>query len=279
MIGRYSSQYTYSNPGKLGQVTCYLSLILLSSPIFAKTSRDIQVRMPTVSLFQIGNASALFSGAIQGEITYRQLKTKGNFGLGTFNNIDGEMVALDGHFYKISQQGETIPVDANWKTPFAELVKFSQHHSLPIVKVNSYAALKQLIKSKLDNHNIPYAIKITGTFHYLKLRSRSQRKALQTIDVMEETYTAENIKGTLVGFWFPDYLLSLTIPAFHFHFIADNRKLSGHVLELKANSVEVSINKIKQIELVFPQTQIYKNANITAATQAKYNNAQMNEHD
>lgn len=248
---------------------CYLSLCLLSSNVSAETQ--------PVSLFQLGNASALFSGAIEGEMTFRQLKSKGDFGLGTFNDIQGEMVALDGNFYKISQKGETLAVDPDWKTPFVELVKFSQNKAVHVEKIDSYATLKKMLASELDNKNIPYAIKVTGTFKFLKLRSRSPRAAGQAQDVREETYSVENMKGTLVGFWFPEYLLSLTVPEFHFHFISDNRKMSGHVLALQAESVKISTNKIKQIDLAFPQTSVYKNTKITAATMNNYQNAQMNE--
>lgn len=271
-----SLQNTFSKNVILVKLPCLIGLMILSCNVSAKTIHEIQQILPTVSLFQLGNASALFSGAIEGNMTYRELQSKGDFGLGTFNGIDGEMVALDGNFYKIRQKGETIPVDPNWKTPFVELVKFSQNKSIHLEKIDNYTILKKLIKSKLDNHNLPYAIKITGTFQFLKLRSRSPRAALQEKDVMEITYYAENMKGTLVGFWFPDYLLTLTVPEFHFHFISDNKKISGHVLELKAKYVDVSENKINQIELMFPQTRVYKDAKITAATADRYNNTQMN---
>ncbi|VVC75399.1 Alpha-acetolactate decarboxylase [Aquicella siphonis] len=254
----------------------YISLFVLSCSVYAGPIHEIRLAAPAVSLFQLGNASALFSGAIEGEITYRQLKTKGDFGLGTFNGIRGEMVALDGNFYKIGQKGETIPVNPDWKTPFVELVTFSQNKAVHFDMVRDYVVLKQSISSKLENKNIPYAIKVTGIFKFLKLRSRSPRVALRTQDVIEETYFVENVKGTLVGFWFPEYLLSLTVPEFHFHFIADDRRLSGHVLELKAENVDVTINRINQIELAFPQTHVYKNAKITAATLDRYNRAQMN---
>lgn len=255
----------------------YISLILLCCSVFASKPHVSKDMKPVVSLFQLGNASALFSGAIEGHMTYRQLKSKGDFGLGTFNGIQGEMVALDGHFYKISQKGKTIPVDPVWKTPFVELVRFTQNESAYFDKINSYAVLKKTITEKLDNKNIPYAVKVTASFQYLKLRSRSPRAALQVSDVIEETYSVRNTKGTLVGFWFPDYLPSLTIPGFHFHFIADDRQMSGHVLEMKADNVNVEINAVNQIELAFPLTRVYKNAIITAATSDRYKRAQMND--
>lgn len=267
----------YRKTIRYSRLAGYLSLLIVNCLIYAKTPREIQNKFRVVSLFQWGNASALFSGAIEGEMTFSELTSKGDFGLGTFNDIDGEMVALDGNFYKIGQKGKTVLALPDWKTPFVELVKFSPNKPLHFNNVSSYVILKQYIQKKFENKNIPYAIKVTGSFNFLKLRSRSARAALQVNDVIEDTYEVNNIKGTLVGFWFPAYLPSLTVPAFHFHFIADNRKISGHVLELNADYADVSINMIDRIELSFPQTLVYKKANIKAATLDKYNTNQMND--
>lgn len=257
------------------KLVCYLGLTVLCCNVYAKSPTEMR-EVSDTSLFQLGSASALLSGGIEGDMTYGQLRSKGDFGLGTFNDIDGEMVALDGNFYKISQKGKTVPVNPGWKTPFVELVEFTQSDDVAFEKIKSFATLKKLLITKLDNKNIPYALKVTGTFQFLKLRSRSQRKAHEVKDVIEETYSIENRSGTLVGFWFPEYLLTLTVPEFHFHFISDDKKVSGHVLELKAEYVKASFNKINQIELVFPKSLVFKNTKITAATLKRYNSSQMN---
>lgn len=249
------------------QIIFCIALLSFNGNVYANT--------PQVSLFQLGNASALFAGAIDGDMNYRQLKKKGSFGLGTFNGIQGEMVAVDGHFYKIGLKGVTTPVDPNWKTPFVELVHFSPAPAFHLGGVANYAQLKPLLTAKMDNKNVPYALQVKGTFTYLKLRSRSPRIALQKNNPIEETYTAENISGTLVGFWFPDYLFNLTVPGFHFHFISKDKKLSGHVLDLQSANLLVSIDKINKIELQFPQTEIYKKAEISAPTIDTYIKSQM----
>lgn len=253
-----------------------LAILLLAGKSFAMSVEESKALMPSVSLYQLGNASALFSGFIEGEMNFQTLMSKGDFGLGTFNDINGELVAVNGKFYKIGQKGVTTLVDPNWKSPFVELVKFKDTNKIHIANVDSYEVLKQTLANKLDNKNIPYAIKVTGTFSYLKLRSRSPRKTTDNNTNIEETYIVNNSKGTLVGYWFPEYLLSLTVPAFHFHFIADNHQLSGHVLALKTTEATVAINKISQIEMAFPQTIAYKEMTINAATVENYQNAQMN---
>jgi acetolactate decarboxylase len=229
------------------------------------------------TLFQVGNASALFSGAIEGDMTIGQLKKHGNFGLGTFNDIQGEMIALDGNVYQIGQHGKTTLVNLNWKTPYAEIMTFTPKSFVNLNKIENYKQLKHIIDSKFHNKNVPYALQITGHFDYLKLRSRSPRSVLQTKSIIEETYIFNHISGTLVGYWFPEYLLNLTVPGFHLHFISDDKKRSGHVLDVKIADGQYALKEIDKIELQFPQTEIYANAHIVAPTFSTYKNAQLYE--
>jgi acetolactate decarboxylase len=50
-------------------------------------------------LTQVSTIDAILNGLYDGVITYRDLKEHGDFGIGTFEGLDGEMVALDGNFY------------------------------------------------------------------------------------------------------------------------------------------------------------------------------------
>ncbi len=228
-----------------------------------------------MSLFQYGNASALISGATEGDMTYRELKSKGNFGLGTFNGTSGEMVALNGEFYHIGQNGKTTPVDLNWKTPYVELIYFSKNKSYPLQHIANYNIFKELILNSFDTKNIPYALQIKGYFNSLELRSRSPRAAHQTKNIIEKKYIIKNISGTLVGFWFPEYLLNLTVPGFHLHFISDDKMISGHVLNVDIEKAEFIFLKIDTIELQFPQSSVFMQTKITAPTKSIYKKMQM----
>jgi len=42
-------------------------------------------------------------------------------------------------------------------------------------------------------------------------------------------FEAENISGTLVGFYCPDYIGNINAKGHHFHFISDDKKWGGHV--------------------------------------------------
>ena len=57
--------------------------------------------MPDVvqhTLYQVSTATALVEGIYQGAVRVATLREHGDLGLGTFENLDGEMVIVDGHF-------------------------------------------------------------------------------------------------------------------------------------------------------------------------------------
>ena len=75
-------------------------------------------------IFQNSTINALLEGVYDGSLTYGELRTHGDFGLGTFNALDGEMIAFDGNFYQVKSDGVAYPVADDQKTPFATVVFF-----------------------------------------------------------------------------------------------------------------------------------------------------------
>ena len=76
------------------------------------------------TLFQTSTIDALLDGNYDGDISFAELEANGDFGLGTFDALDGEMVALDGNYYQIRADGRAYPVDGQMKTPFAVVTFF-----------------------------------------------------------------------------------------------------------------------------------------------------------
>jgi len=55
--------------------------------------------------------NALVEGIYKENIPLAEIKKHGDFGLGTFNGLDGEMVMLDGHVYQITSGGRVAVID------------------------------------------------------------------------------------------------------------------------------------------------------------------------
>src|SRR5262249_38715832 len=84
-------------------------------------------------LYQTALMSALIAGVYEGEMTYGELRKHGDFGLGTFNDLDGEMVGFDGTFYQLRSDGSARPVTADQKTPFAVVTFFHPEQELDVL--------------------------------------------------------------------------------------------------------------------------------------------------
>ena len=81
---------------------------------------------------------------------------------------------------------------------------------------------------------------------YKKIRSvPKQNKPFPTLAeaLKKETrFELNNVKGTMVGFRFPSYIREINEPGYHFHFITEDRKAGGHVLQCTVNGVNVEIS-------------------------------------
>jgi acetolactate decarboxylase len=89
--------------------------------------------------------------AYEGDATTRGAK-HGNFGLGTFNDLDGEMIALDGTFFQLTSDGTAHVVDPLQKTPFAVMTFFrpevARRLEQPVTRSELYARLDDLAPSR-----------------------------------------------------------------------------------------------------------------------------------
>src|SRR6516225_9922370 len=60
--------------------------------------------------YQVATISSLLAGGYDGITTVGELLRHGNFGLGTFNGVDGEMMVLDGRVYRGNTDGRAAPI-------------------------------------------------------------------------------------------------------------------------------------------------------------------------
>ena len=76
------------------------------------------------TLYQVSTAGALVEGVYQGAVSVGVVREHGDFGLGTFEDLDGEMVVLDGHVFRVGSDGAVGEVADDARTPFAVVTRF-----------------------------------------------------------------------------------------------------------------------------------------------------------
>lgn len=226
------------------KVYLLLAAALVIMAIFAPGCSSLQKDKDV--LFQTSMLSVLSEGVYDGNVTFENLKEHGDFGIGTLNGLDGEMVAVAGEFYQIRADGKAYPVEDSMKTPFAVVTFFESDKTISLDKALDYEQLKQYLDSVLPTRNIFYAIKIEGVFKYIEARSlAAQSKPYSSLDeaLKEQTIIEfRDITGTLVGFWCPTYVEGINAPGYHFHFITSDRQNGGHLLDCKIESVKIEID-------------------------------------
>jgi len=208
-------------------------------------------------VFQTSLFNALDNGVAEGEMTIKGLKKHGDFGIGTFNAIDGEMLGVDGDYYRINVDGVAYLADDSMKTPFAAVTFFKPDKRFSLNEIKDYEELKQQLDNQLPTKNIFYAIKIEGTFKYIKARSipRQNKPYLPLKEVFKTQKISEfrNIRCTFVGLRCPVYVEGINIPGHHFHFITEDRKAGGHVFECYLEKGVVEIDYIPSFYMELPE--------------------------
>jgi acetolactate decarboxylase len=224
----------------------------------------------TDTLYQVSTLSALKSGAYDGLVTCASLKQEGDFGLGTFEALDGEMVVLDGKVWRVGVDGVPRVAPDSKLTPFAAVTEFKADLTGTVGAQPTMAALCAKIDSMLPTTNIFYGVKVEGTFPAIQVRSEpAQKKPYPPLAVAlegQKVFNLINVKGTLVGLRCPDYARDINQAGYHFHFLTDDRKAGGHVLALSIASGSVFLDEDHGLEMALPDSKEFYQATPVLAT-------------
>lgn len=203
----------------------------------------------------MSTVNAMLAGNFDGARTFAELKKQGDFGIGIIHALDGEMIALDGRFYQLNVDGEAKPVPDQMKTPFAVVTFFDADESLSVEDGPfSFSSLQKSIDALRTNKRIFYAIRIDGEFEFVRTRSfmaqeKPYPKLLKVLRGKQPFQRFENVKGTIVGFWFPKYMGGIRVFGYHFHFITEDRTRGGHVLDFKLVKGKIEIDRTSKIHV------------------------------
>ena len=224
-------------------------------------------------LFQTATVNALLEGVYDGEITFQELKQHGDFGLGTVNCLDGEMIGLEGKFYQIKADGMAYLVGDSMKTPFACVTFFEPDKSVLLDKNVDYNQLEQYLDNLLPTKNIFYAIKIEGVLRYIKTRSVPRQskpyRPLAEVVKNQTTFEFHNVEGTIVGFRCPAYVEGINVPGYHLHFITKDKKAGGHLLQCQMQNVKIEVDCTSEFYMVLPKSSEFYKLDLTKEKQAE----------
>ena len=222
------------------------------------------------SIYQVALLQSLAQGYFDGSMTVADLKSHGDTGIGTFDGLNGEMIVLDGVVYQAIGDGSVVVPADDETVPFSNVTFFEEDLTLPLSSIPDMASLQATLNEIVESNgsNLFYMVKIPGTFSFIKVRSEfKQEKPYRNLDVAlaadQNEFDFENIKGTMVGLYCPDYMGDLNSVGWHFHFLTEDLTQGGHVLQVSVDEATAMLDATAGFELFLPEDEAFQNMELS----------------
>ena len=218
------------------------------------------------TLYQVSTSTALVQGVYQGCMTVDDLKNHGDFGLGTFDELNGEGLMLDGQVWQALSDGRVVQPPGSATAPFWVCTEFKADHTQILEKVESWDDLLKQLDALRSSDNLFVAFRIDGVFdtiHYRVACRADPGTDLVTATSHQAEFTFNNCQGTLMGFWSPAYARTFNIPGYHLHLLTKDREHGGHVLGIKASNLSAQCMNVQQVVMALPESPAFLKANLS----------------
>jgi len=218
-------------------------------------------------IYQTSLMSALLHGVYDGTTTVAQLLQKGDFGLGTFNQLDGELIAFDRQVYQLRADGSARPASPNQKTPFAVMTFFTPEHQFCFDRTASREDVHRVIDAQITSDNQFCALRISGRFTAVRTRTVPCQcrpyRAMPDVINNQPTFDFTARSGELIGFRTPQYMQGINVAGYHEHFITDDRQGGGHILDYVLEQGTLTFGAISKLVVDLPQDREFLQADLT----------------
>ena len=212
-------------------------------------------------MYQVSTLQALALGYSRAVISAGELIKEGDTGLGTFEDVNGEMIVMDGHCYRADQDGHVTVVAPETGVPFAAVAKLYGRQQFQLGNMPDIEAVRTELTKKIEEVfglNSMHIVRIDGEFEKVDARSEAPYRShhITLKEVLGQTQKAflfENIRGSLVGVYFPDYMDGINMPGWHLHFLSEDRSKGGHVFDVSVREGVAKVDKISNIYINLPK--------------------------
>ena len=208
-------------------------------------------------LSQVGTYDSLTQPNFTGIAPLSSVLTDETLGLGTFNNLDGELVLVGGTVYQVRPDGTPRVADRSATSPFLQAVHFRAERSGPVAPGTTCAQLIPAINALADSSDGVVAVRVRGTFTDLVTRSVTAVpppfKPLSEVVATQTVFPLGATRAVLVGFRQGANALGVGQPGLHLHGVTAARTAGGHVLSCVAGpDVQLSIQQVEEVRLRVP---------------------------
>ncbi len=238
-------------------------------------ARLLEVEHHTV--FQVSTATALVQGVYQGCVTVGTIKRHGNFGLGTYDSLDGEGLMLDGRVWHAKADGSVVEASDGETAPFWVSADFKADRSAILSSVTGWDDLCAQLDRMRRSANLFAAVRIDGTFD--RITYRVACKAAPGVGLVAATshqaeFGMDKVEGTLLGFWSPSYARNFNVPGYHLHLLSRDRQRGGHVLGVQGHNLSVQIMDADNLAVALPHSGAFLEADLSQDPSAALSKAE-----
>jgi acetolactate decarboxylase len=239
---------------------------------------DLHAERDPHVLFQASTIGALLDGAFDGDLSFAELAEHGDLGLGTLNRLDGEMIAVEGEFFRADADGAVRPIGAEEKTPFAVVTRFEAEIDQRIEGALSHRELLACLDALVPAGASSCAIRLDGRFALVRARSvpaqsPPYRPLAEVVDD-QHVFELSDVVGTMLGFRFPAYAEGIEVGGYHLHFISEDRSRGGHVLDSRSDGLRARLDPSNDLHVELPPRIELADPGLAAATHAAIERAE-----
>ncbi|WP_295355169.1 acetolactate decarboxylase, partial [uncultured Succinivibrio sp.] len=221
------------------------------------------------SIVQVALLQSLAQGYFGGTITSGELRALGDTGIGTFEGLNGEMIVLNGKVYQALGDGTVFIAPDKTIIPYATVTFFDPDIPVKLKDINNKKDFENALNAEVQKEgaNSFYMVKLEAQFDSVLFRSEYGSEPpyptlVEALKGKQTEFTEKNIKGTLVGLYCPSYMGELNSVGWHFHFISDDKKKGGHILELTLKDGTAYLDKTDKFTMMLHNDKKFHDINL-----------------
>jgi acetolactate decarboxylase len=211
--------------------------------------------MTEATLYQHGTLALLVPGLFRGTMRVGELMQHGDTGIGTLTGLDGELVMEAGKVYQVAATGQVRMVGPDELVPFAN-VHFADYTDAGTLDKLAFTDLQAQLLELMGTQNAFYAVRIHGEFSHVHTRAVAAQSepypTLVATAAAQHEFHADDVEGTLSGYFSPALYAGAVSPGFHLHFLSDDHQFGGHVLGGELAEGAVQLQRFNDFQLHLP---------------------------
>ena len=248
----------------------------------SSTSASDEVNREVIE--QVSLLQGLLQGDYYGSVSIAELKQHGDIGIGTFDGLNGELIMVDGVVYQAKGDGTVDVPDDAITIPFSNVTFFDADE---VQVAEDIASFKDL-EAQLDAHvaelgaNRFYMVKIDGTFTKVNARSEyaqnePYKPLVEVLETDQTFFDFEDVEGTVVALYCPEYMKELNNAGWHMHFISKDGTKGGHVLDLAIDKADIAWDYTEGFDMMLPDGEFFDTIDFTKDRSEEVRKAETNE--